>query len=125
MAGAITVTSMTTYENQSGDLSLADPSTTDRPEGFWSVPSWHRGRESSTFYESCARVDNSANNDIIYIASSTRFPRLKIEWDGTSYTFDGDQSREHVNRILITNSTDFPSGSDYRCPLRRKAITAV
>ena len=124
MAGAITVTSMTSFKDQTGDLVLVSPLTTSRPYGHWSVPSWFRGNDQ-VFYESCARINNTSNNDIIYIASSTNLPFLSIAWDGSTYTFDSSKTRKNVNRILITNASNFPVGNDYKSPLRRKEITSV
>ena len=124
MAGTIRVTSMSTFEDQSGDLELVLPSTTARPANYWSVPRWW-GTNERTIYEHCARVDNTATGDSIYISSETNFPNIYIEYDGTNYTFDSDRSRSHVDRIWITSDPALKAGDDYICPLRRKEITKV
>lgn len=124
MAGAITITSFDTFENQSGDLSLVDPSTTARPVGHWSVPRWW-GKYGSVVYEHCVRIDNSATNESIYISSSEEDPHLKVEYDGSQYTFDSDYSRKYINRILVTYDAIFPYGSDYRVPLKGQIVNTL
>ena len=123
MAGTIRVTSMETFEEQSGDLELVLPSTTVRPVNYWSVPRWW-GSQERTIYEHCARVDNTATGETIYISSETNFPRILIEYDG-NYTFDSDRTREHVDRIWITTDPTLKVGDDYVCPLRRAEIEKV
>lgn len=123
MAGAIRITSMETFEDQSGDLQMILPSTTKRPINYWSVPRWWPSTER-IIYEHCARVDNTSTGDSIYISSETAFPKILIEVDGSgTYTFDSDRTREHVDRIWVTS--DFEAGDDYQCPLRGAAITKV
>ena len=73
------------------------------------------GEQERTIYEHCARVDDTANNKSIYIASSTNFPVLLIEETGGNYTFDSDKTREHVNRIWVTSDPLLKTGDDYRC----------
>jgi len=124
MAGKIRITSMDTFEDQSGTLVLVNPDDTPRPVNYWSVPRWW-GNRDRTIYEHCARVDDTANNKSIYIASSTGFPSLLIEEAGGNYTFDSDKTREHVNRIWVTSDPALKTGDDYRCPLRRAEITKV
>ena len=122
---SIRVTSMATFTDQDGGtLVLVNPDDTPRPINYWSVPRWW-GSQDRTIYEHCARVDDTANNKSIYIASSTAFPKLLIEETGGNYTFDSDKTREHVNRILVTDDATFKTGDDYFCPLRRKDITKV
>ena len=120
----IRVTSMSTFEDQEGDLVLVNPDDTPRPINYWSIPRWW-GTQERTIYEHCARVDDTANNKSIYIASSTEFPILLIEETGGTYTFDSDKTREHVNRIWVTSDPAFKVGEDYLCPLRRGDITKV
>ena len=121
----IRVTSMEsfTYE-EGGTLVLVNPDDTPRPINYWSVPRWW-GSQERTIYEHCARVDDTANGKSIYIASSTANPVLLIEEAGGAYTFDSDKTREHVNRIWVTNDPTLQTGEDYRCPLRRGDITPV
>ena len=107
-----------------GTLVLVNPDDTPRPVNYWSVPRW-RGTKERTIYEHCARVDDTANSKSIYIASSTANPVLLIEEAGGNYTFDSDKTREHVNRIWVTNDPTLQTGEDYRCPLRRGDITPV
>ncbi len=38
MAGAITITGLKTFKDQSGDLTLVSPTTTDRPVNYFNVP---------------------------------------------------------------------------------------
>ena len=52
---------------------------------------------------------------MIYIASSTNLPDLKIEYNAGTYTFDGDHTREHIDRILIKTSS---GDKDIAIPLR-------
>ena len=121
---SIRITSMETFEDQDGTLELVHPDDTPRPVNYWSVPRWW-GSQDRTIYEHCARVDDTANNKSIYIASSTSFPVLLIEETGGNYTFDSDKTREHVNRIWVTDDPALKTGDDYQCPLRRAAITKV
>ena len=124
MAGSITVTSKQSFTDQSGDLTFIHPNRTVRPVGHWSVLRWwNKGK--TAIYEGCARVDNTATNETIYIASSTDFPRLKIEWDGTSYQFDSESNRENINRILVTNHPFNFTGDDYVVPLRDTATVKI
>jgi len=117
MAGAITITGVKSFKNQSGDLTFVSPDTTDRPVNYWTVPRWWYYGEN-TIYESCVRLNNSANNDQIYISTSTLFPYLKVEWNGSSYTFDQDNKREYIDRIWITRDPLLQDGTDYQVPLR-------
>ena len=121
----IRVTGMDTFtDEEGGTLVLVNPDDTPRPVNYWSVPRWW-GTQERTIYEHCARVDDTANNKSIYIASSTNFPVLLIEETGGNYTFDSDKTREHVNRIWVTSDPLLKTGDDYRCPLRRNDITKV
>ena len=120
----IRVTSMRTFEDQDGDLVLVNPDDTPRPVSHWSVPQWWKP-SGRTIYAHCARVDNTATGESIYIASKTRFPLLLIEEAGGTYTFDSDKTREHIERIWVTSDPDLKVGDDYRCPLRRADITKV
>ena len=121
----IRVTGMDTFtDEEGGTLVLVNPDDTPRPVNYWSVPRWW-GTQERTIYEHCARVDDTANNKSIYIASSTNFPVLLIEEKGGNYTFDSDKTREHVNRIWVTSDPALKTGDDYRCPLRRGDITKV
>ena len=124
MAGAITVTGLESFENQSGDLTLVSPDSTDRPVNYWWVPRWW-WKGANTIYEGCVRFNNSDNNDQIYIACSENNPHLKVEWNGSAYTFDGDNKRKYVTRIFVTTDASLKTGTDYRVPLRGAAITAV
>ena len=124
MAGQITITGLHSFEGQSGDLTLVSPRTTDRPVNFWTVPRWWWNGDN-TIYEGCVRVNNSDNNDQIYIAVTESNPHLKIAWNGSAYTFDGDSKRKHVTRIFVTTDASLQTGTDYRVPLRGAAITAV
>ena len=56
---------------------------------------------------------------------STANPVLLIEEAGGTYTFDSDKTREHVNRIWVTDDPTLKTGDDYRCPLRRADIVKV
>lgn len=113
MAGSITITGFKTFEDQSGDLVFDVLEHGSRNIGHWDIPRWwYKGR---TIYEACARVNNTSNGDVLYIASSTNFPRLKIEFDGSNYTFDSDFKREHIDRILIKTASD---NIDIQIPLR-------
>ena len=114
---------MDSFKDQSGSLVLINPNITPRPINYWSVPRWW-GAQKRTIYAHCARVDDTANDRTIYIASATRFPRILIEEDGGNYTFDSDRKRAHVDRICVVpnNVTEI---LDYRCPLRRRAITPI
>ena len=121
----IRITSMETFtDEEGGTLLLVNPDDTPRPINYWSVPRWW-GTKQRTIYEHCVRVDDTANNKSIYIASSTNFPLLLIEEAGGNYTFDSDKTREHINRIWVTSDPAFKVGEDYRCPLRRADITKV
>ena len=122
---SIRVTSMDTFTDVNGTtLVLVNPDDTPRPINYWSVPRWW-GSQERTIYEHCARVDDLANNKKIYIASSTGFPNLLIEEAGGNYTFDSDKSREHIDRIFVTDDLTFKTGDDYMCPLRRGDIFKV
>ena len=122
---SIRVTGMDTFTDvDGGSLVLVNPDDTPRPINYWSVPRWW-GSQERTIYEHCARVDDTANNKSIYIASSTAFPNLLIEEIGGNYLFDSDKTREHVNRILVTDDATLKTGDDYVCPLRRADITKV
>ena len=70
-------------------------------------------------------MNNSDNNDQIYIACTENNPHLKVEWNGSAYTFDGDKKRKHVTRIFVTTDASLKTGTDYQVPLRGAAITAV
>ena len=120
MAGSIVITGFKTFEDQSGDLVFEVLDHGSRNVGHWDIPRWwYNGR---TIYEACARVNNTSNDDVLYIASSTNFPKLKIEFDGSNYTFDSDFKREHINRILIKTASD---DIDIQVPLRGTIGTAV
>ena len=121
---SIRITSMETFEDQLGALELVHPDNTPRPINYWSVPRWW-GSQERTIYEHCARIDDTANNKSIYVASSTAFPVLLIEEAGGDYIFDSDKTREHVNRIWVTDDPTLQTGDDYICPLRRGDITKV
>ena len=121
----IRVTSMDSFtDEEGGTLVLVNPDDTPRPINYWSVPRWWGSRER-TIYEHCARVDDTANSKSIYIASSTANPVLLIEEAGGAYTFDSDKTREHINRIWVTDDPTLQTGEDYRCPLRRADIVKV
>jgi hypothetical protein len=124
MAGAITITGLKTFKDQSGDLSLVSPTTTDRPVNYFNVPRWWWTGDN-TIYEGCVRVDNSDNSQSVYIAVSESNPHLKVEWNGSAYVFDGDDKRKYVTRIFVTSDAALKVGTDYRVPLRGAAITAV
>jgi hypothetical protein len=124
VAGAITITGLDTFKDQSGDLSLILPSTTDRPVNYFNVPRWWWNGDN-TIYEGCVRVDNSANNQSVYVSVTDINPHLKIEWDGSTYSSDSDRKRKYVDRIFITSDAALKVGTDYRVPLRGAAITAV
>ena len=123
---SIRVTSMVSFTDQDAGktLVLIDPDLTPRPVGHWTVPQWWEKAER-TIYAHCARVDDLANGKSIYIASSTRFPRILIEENAGVYTFDSDKTREYINRIWVTDDPELKTGVDYRCPLRRGDITQV
>ena len=121
----IRITSMDSFtDEEGGTLVLVNPDDTPRPVNYWSVPRWWGTRER-TIYEHCARVDDTANGKSIYVSSSTGFPLLLIEETGGTYTFDSDKTREHVNRIWVTDDPSLKTGDDYRCPLRRADIIKV
>ena len=122
----IRITSMETFEDQdaSESLVLVHPDETIRPIGHWKVKRWWDTVER-TVYAHCARVDDLVNNKSIYIASSTRFPKILIEETGGVYSFDSDKTREHINRIWVTDDPTLNTGDDYICPLRRGDITLV
>ena len=121
----IRITSMETFTDEGGGtLVLVHPDETVRPNGYWSVPRWW-GNLDRTIYEHCARIDDTANNKTIYVSSATRFPVLLIEEAGGTYTFDSDKTREHVDRIWVTDDASLQTGEDYFCPLRRGDIVKV
>ena len=95
---SIRITSMETFEDQDGTLELVHPDDTPRPVNYWSVPRWW-GSQDRTIYEHCARVDDTANNKSIYIASSTSFPVLLIEETGGNRTVTTD------NRLTVIQNT--------------------
>ena len=111
----ITITSFVDYKykEELSNLQLIPRGTDSRNINHWDVKRWwYEGR---TIYEACARVNNNDNGDVLYIASSTNNPYLKIEFDGSNYTFDSDRKRQHIDRILIkTSSNDI----DIQVPLR-------
>ena len=116
----ITITSFVDYEDKSGDLELIPLGYGARNLNHWDVKRWwYSGR---TIYEACARINNTSNGDVLYIASSTNFPRLKVEFNGGNYTFDSDNTREHIDRILIKTSSD---DIDIQVPLRGTIGSAV
>ena len=121
MAGAITVTGLKSFENQSGDLTLVSPDSTDRPVNYWWAPRWW-WKGDNTIYEGCVRLNNSDNNDQIYIACSENNPYLKVEWNGSAYTFDGDNKRKYVTRIFVTTDSALKVGKDYEVPLRGEIV---
>ena len=109
----ITITSFVDYKDKVGNLELIPRGNDARNVNHWDVKRWwYEGR---TIYEACARVNNTDNGDVLYIASSTNFPYLKIEYDAGEYTFDGDYAREHIDRILIQTSS---GDKDISIPLR-------
>jgi len=113
MAGSIVITGFKTFEDQSGDLVFESLPHGKRNAGHWDIPRWwYNGR---TIYEACTRVNNTSNDDVLYIASSTNFPQLKIDFDGSTYTFDSDGKRAHIDRILIKSGSD---DIDIQIPLR-------
>ena len=112
MANQIRVTSMNSFEDQSGTLVFVSPDDTPRPVSHWSVPQWWKP-SSRTIYAHCARVDNTATGETIYIASKTRFPRILIEESGGKYTFDSDFTRKHIERIWITTDPNLKTGEDF------------
>lgn len=124
MAGTIRITSMDEFKEQSGSLELVLPSETPRPVNYWSILRWW-GAQERAIYEHCARVDDTANGKSIYIASSTGFPEILIEEAGGVYSFDSDHTRNHVDRIFVTDDPALKTGDDYICPLRRGPITKV
>ena len=122
---SIRITSMDSFTDEDGGtLVLVNPDDTPRPINYWAVPRWW-GSQERTIYEHCARVDDTANGKSIYISSSTANPVLLIEEAGGTYTFDSDKTREHVNRIWVTDDPTLQTGDDYRCPLRRADIIKV
>ena len=121
---SIRITSMESFEDSTGTLVLVHPDATPRPVNYWSIPRWW-GSQSRTIYEHCARIEDTANSKSIYVASSTAYPNLLIEESGGVYTFDSDKTREHVNRIWVTDDPTLKTGDDYICPLRRGEITQV
>ena len=123
MAGSIIITSMKTYEEQSGGLYLINPDVTKRPATHWSVPRWWWEGER-TIYQGCARIDNLENGETIYVSSETLIPRLLIRYDGGCYYFDEDFKREYIDRIWITSDPFLVTGVDFFVPLRGK-ITPV
>ena len=121
MAGRITITGLKSFKDQEGDLTFVNPNTTPRPVNNWSIPRWwYNG--NSTVYEGCVRIHNSQTDHQIYISCSDPYPYLKIEWDGSSYTFDSDRKRQYVTRIFITTDDELKIGSDYQVPLRGAPI---
>lgn len=121
----IRITSMESFTDESGGtLVLINPDDTPRPVNYWSVPRWW-GSQKRTIYEHCARVDDTANGKSIYVSSSTEFPHLLIEEAAGTYTFDRDKTREHINRIWVTDDPTLKTGDDYVCPLRRGDITPI
>ena len=116
----ITITSFVNYKDNVGNLNLIPIDHDARNKNHWDIDRWwYEGR---TIYEACARVDNTDNGDVLYIASSTNNPYLKIEFDGGNYTFDSDYKREHIDRILIKTSSD---DIDIQVPLRGTIETAT
>lgn len=109
----ITITSFKDYKDKVDNLELIPRGTDARNINHWDVKRWwYEGR---TIYEACARINNTDNGDVLYIASSTNNPYLKIEFDGSNYTFDSDRKRQDIDRILIeTSSNDI----DIQVPLR-------
>ena len=109
----ITITSFVDYKDKSGNLELIPLGYGARNLNHWDVKRWwYQGR---TIYEACARINNTDNGDVLYIASSTNFPKLKIEFDGSSYRFDSDNTRAYIDRILIKTAAD---DIDVQVPLR-------
>jgi|TARA_B100002052_G_scaffold134309_1_gene123368 hypothetical protein len=124
MAGSITITGLETFKDQSGDLTLVSPDSTDRPVNYWWVPRWWWNGDN-TVYEGCVRLNNSSNSEQIYIACSENNPHLKVEWDGTNYTFDSDHSRKHVTRAFVTSDAALERGVDYDIPRDGSAVTPI
>lgn len=123
MAGSIIITSMKTFEEQSGGLYLIDPDTTIRAITHWSVPRWWWYGDR-TIYQGCARVDNVETGETIYVSSETLFPRLLIRYDSGCYYFDEDFKREYIDRIWVTSDPNLKTGVDFFVPLRGR-ITPV
>ena len=123
MANQIRVTSMDSFEDQQGTLVLVSPDDTPRPVSHWSVPQWWKPSDR-VIYAHCARVDNTATGETIYIASKTRFPRILIEESGGKYTFDSDFTREHIERIWITTDPNLQTGEDFVVEPRTKVVEA-
>ena len=116
----ITITSFVDHKDKVGNLELIPRGTDARNLNHWDVKRWwYYGR---TIYEACARVNNTDNGDVLYIASSTNNPYLKIEYDAGQYTFDGDYKRKHIDRILIENSS---GDKDIAIPLRGPIMSEV
>ena len=109
----ITITSFVDYKDKEGNLELIPRGTDARNLNHWDVKRWwYEGR---TIYEACARVNNTDNGDVLYIAASTNNPYLKIEYYGGEYIFDGDYKRKYIDRILIETSG---GNKDIEIPLR-------
>tara|TARA_R110002012_G_scaffold320381_1_gene543819 strand:- start:577 stop:1254 length:678 start_codon:yes stop_codon:yes gene_type:complete len=120
MMSEITITSFVDYEDKVGNLELIPRGPDARNVNHWDVKRWwYHGR---TVYEACARINNTDNNDVIYVASSTNFPYLKIEYNGGAYTFDGDYKRAYIDRILIVNGSE---ETDVPIPLRGPIVSEV
>ena len=119
----ITITSFVDYKNKEGNLELIPRGTDARNLNHWDVIRWwYKGR---TIYEACARVNNTDNGDVLYIAASTNFPYLTIQFNSGVYTFDSDNKREHVERILIkTSSEDKDISIPLRGPIESVTVTA-
>ena len=109
----ITITSFVDYKDKVGNLELIPRGIDTRNLNHWDIKRWwYEGR---TIYEACARVNNTDNGDVLYIAASTNNPYLKIEYYAGEYIFDGDYKREHIDRILIETSG---GNKDIAIPLR-------
>lgn len=109
----ITITSFVDYKDKVGNLELIPRGIDARNLNHWDIKRWwYEGR---TIYEACARVNNTDNGDVLYIAASTNNPYLKIEYYAGEYIFDGDYKREHIDRILIETSG---GNKDIAIPLR-------
>ena len=109
----ITISSFKNYKDKEGNLELIPRGIGARNLNHWDVIRWwYQGR---TVYEACAQINNTDNGDVLYIASSTNLPRLKVEFDSGTYTFDSDHKRAYIDRILIKTASE---DIDVQIPLK-------